>query len=119
LTDPTVPTSLDHAGRAVLPHRDPTFDAVYALLEQGEPAIDWRITGPKLITQATRTRGLARSSAGVLEAVQLPQTAAEPVSLNLQPDVARAVLRYLRDVAEPQRSRTGGTLTYRLKREPA
>ena len=86
-------------GRAVLPHRDPTFDAVVRRLEQGEPAVDWRITGPRLV----------RPSAA-------PEVAPGSVSLNLMPEVARAVLLYLNHIAEPQPSRSGRSNTYRLKR---
>lgn len=85
-------------GRAVLPHRDPTFDAVAVLLEQGAPATDWQIKGPRLV----------RPSAA-------PEVSSEVVTVNLQPDVARAVLLYLREIAELQPSRSGKTNTYRLK----
>jgi len=85
-------------GRAVLPHRDPTFDAVAMLVEQGAPATDWQIRGPRLV----------RPSAA-------PEVSSEVVTVNLQPDVARAVLLYLRDIAELQPSRSGKTNTYRLK----
>lgn len=85
-------------GRAVLPHRDPTFDAVAVLLEQGVPAADWQIRGPRLV----------RPSAA-------PEVSSEVVTVNLQPDVARAVLLYLRDIAELLPSRSGKTNTYRLK----
>ena len=85
-------------GRAVLPHRDPTFDAVVRRLEQGELAVDWRITGPRLV----------RPSAA-------PEVGQGVVTLNLMPEVARAVLLYLNHIAEPQPSRSGKSNTYRLK----
>jgi len=85
-------------GRAVLPHRDPTFDAVARLLEQGEPVTDWRITGPRLI----------RPSAA-------PEVWPRLLTLNLQPAVARAVLQYLNFIAVPAPSRSGTSITYRMK----
>ena len=85
-------------GRAVLPHRDPTFDAVARLLEQGESITDWCITGPRLV----------RPSA-------TPEVSQQAVTLNLQPAVAQAVLQYLIHIAEPQSSRSGKSVTYRLR----
>jgi len=97
---PALPDSmaLSDSGRAVLPHRDPTFDAVARLLDQGDPVTDWRITGPRLV----------RPSAA-------PELSSRLLTLNLQPAVARAVLQYLHHIAEPQTSRSGTSITYRLK----
>ena len=91
-------TALSDFGRAVLPHRDPTFDAVARLLEQGDPVTDWSITGPRLV----------RPSAA-------PEVSDQAVTLNLQPAVAHAVLQFLLNIAEPQTSRSGKSITYRLK----
>jgi len=92
-------SALSDSGRAVLPHRDPTFDAVARLLEQGSPVIDWRITGPRLV----------RPSA-------TPEVSDQLVTLNLQPAVAHAVLQHLLHIAEAQPSRSGKSITYRLKK---
>jgi hypothetical protein len=91
-------TAQSNFGRAVLPHRDPTFDAVARLLEQGDPVTDWCIKGPRLV----------RPSAA-------PEVSDQAVTLNLQPAVAQAVLQYLIQIAEPQSSRSGKSVTYRLK----
>lgn len=64
-------------GRAVLPHRDPTFDAVARLLQDGSAFSDWCITGPRLF--------------GPSAAPAVPDQA---VALHLQPAVAQAVLQY-------------------------
>jgi hypothetical protein len=37
------------------------------------------------------------------------------VQLNLYPEVTAALLAHLKAIAEPRRSRTGATVTYRLK----
>ncbi|WP_255409836.1 hypothetical protein [Frigoribacterium sp. PhB160] len=37
------------------------------------------------------------------------------MTMNLQPAVAHAVLQYLLHIAEPQASRSGKSITYRLK----
>ena len=98
LPDLSASTASTDAGRAVLPHRDPTFDAVARLLEQGTPVADWRITGPRMV----------RPSAA-------PEVSDQMVTLSLQPAVARAVLQHLLHIAEPQPSRSGKSITYRLK----
>jgi len=59
------------------------FDAVAVMLEQGAPATDWQIRGPRLVYPSAA-----------------PEVMSEVVTVNLQPDVARAVLLYLRDIAE-------------------
>ncbi|ROS61067.1 hypothetical protein EDF38_0146 [Frigoribacterium sp. PhB160] len=91
-------SALSDFGRAVLPHRDPTFDAVARLLERGDPVTDWCITGPRTVIPSA-----------------VPEVSNQPVTMNLQPAVAHAVLQYLLHIAEPQASRSGKSITYRLK----
>ena len=45
-----------------------------------------------------------------------PEVSDQLVTLNLQPAVAHAVLQYLLHIAEPQPSRSGKSITYRLKK---
>ena len=44
-----------------------------------------------------------------------PEVSDQAVTLNLQPAVAHAVLQFLLNIAEPQTSRSGKSITYRLK----
>lgn len=104
----------DH-GRSVLPHRDPTFDAVVELVNHSVLPLDWRITGPSLIRQRTKRRHQDNSGA----MVSSPGISEHPVQLNLEPEVAAEMLRYLVRIAEPAPSRTGKSKTLRMKKGPA
>ncbi|WP_146238540.1 DUF2384 domain-containing protein [Curtobacterium sp. MCPF17_003] len=115
--DPSV-ASLDQ-GRGVLPHRDPTFDAVVRAIEGGGQPVDWKLTGPLMVRRhdpdpASRG-GLDRSR----EWLRMPSVSDKPLQLNLEPDVAAEVLRYLNRIAERRPSRSGKTMTYGMKKGPA
>lgn len=83
MTDTHASPVLDF-GRAVLPHKDPTFDAVWKRLQDGELLTGWQLVGP----------------AG---------------ALTLMPEVTAELLTHLRSVADAKPSRSGATLTYRMK----
>jgi hypothetical protein len=99
--DDSAPKAWD-SGRAVLPHKDPTFDAVAKLLEQGEPITDWKLTGPSMV----------RPDGGK----GVPAISPQSVRLNLSAGATRAVLQFLSDVAEVVPSRSGNSSTVHLKR---
>lgn len=104
-------------GRGVLPHRDPTFDAVVRAIEEGDQPIDWKLTGPLMVRQRTldpRFRGN-----GERRWLNRASTSDHPLQLNLEPDVAAEVLRYLDRIAERRPSRSGKTMTYGMKKDPA
>lgn len=106
-------------GRGVLPHRDPTFEAVVRAIERGGQPVDWKLTGPLMVRRhdpnpASRG-GLDRSR----EWLRMPSVSDKPLQLNLEPDVAAAVLRYLDRIAERRSSRSGKTTTYGMKKAPA
>jgi hypothetical protein len=103
------------SSRSVLPHRDPTFDAVVELARSSAQPLDWRITGPSLVKQHTKQEH--QSSDG--SPVSSPGLSDRPVQFNLEPDVAAALLRHLIDIAEPTPSRSGKTKTLRMKKAPA
>lgn len=103
------------SGRSVLPHRDPTFDAVVELARSSAKPLDWRLTGPSLVRQRTKQRH--RDNQGAM--VCSPAVSDQPVQFNLEPDVAAEMLRYLVRIAEPTPSRSGKTKTLRMKKGPA
>lgn len=100
---------------SVLPHRDPTFDAVVKLANSQGMPLDWRITGPSVVRQRTSRHHKDRD--GVL--VETPGVSDRPVQFNLEPEVAAEVLRFLVNIAEPSLSRSGKTKTLRMKKGPA
>lgn len=103
------------SGRSVLPHRDPTFDAVVELARSTAKPLDWRITGPSLVRQRTKQRHRDNQGATVCS----PGLSDQPVQFNLEPDVAAELLRHLVSIAEPTPSRSGKTKTLRMRKGPA
>jgi hypothetical protein len=91
---PTASPGLDHHGRSVLPHRDPTFDAVVRLLQEDAALADWKLVGPAPDAATDRSA---------------------PLEVHLAPDVARAVLRHLTLIASPRSSRTGRRVVFHLR----
>lgn len=105
------------SGRGVLPHRDPTFDAVVRAIAEGDQPVDWKLTGPLMVRQQTldpRERG-----SGERRWLNRASLSDRPLQLNLEPDVAAEVLRYLDRIAERRPSRSGKTTTYGMKKGPA
>lgn len=106
-------------GRGVLPHRDPTFDAVVRAIEHGGQPVDWKLTGPLTI----RKHNPDPQSRGGLDRDQqwlrLPAVTNRPLQLNLEPDVAAEMLRHLDRIAIRRPSRSGKTTTYGMKKGPA
>jgi hypothetical protein len=105
------------AERGVLPHRDPTFDAVVRAIAEGDQPIDWKLTGPLMVRQQTadpRYRG--RGHRRWLDKASVSD---RPLQLNLEPDVAAELLRHLDRIAERRPSRSGKTTTYGMKKGPA
>lgn len=87
-------------GRSVLPHRDPTFDAVVRLLRADAALADWKLVGP---------------------APDVTNERSAPLEVHLAPDVAEEVLRHLTSIAFPRSSRTGRRAVFHLrtKKTPA
>jgi hypothetical protein len=111
--------ALPDQGRGVLPHRDPTFDAVVRAIHDGGQPVDWKLTGPLMIRQQDpdpRSRGgLDRDH----QWLRTPAVSDRPLQLNLEPEVAAEILRYLNTIAERRPSRSGKTSTYGMKKAPA
>lgn len=106
-------------GRGVLPHRDPTFDAVVRAIRDGGQPIDWKLTGPLMVRQhdpdPQSRGGLDREHRWL----RTPSVSDRPLQLNLEPEVAAEILRYLNTIAERRPSRSGKTSTYGMKKAPA
>lgn len=118
MTTGSCKASLDRS-RGVLPHRDPTFDAVVRAIEGGGQPIDWKLTGPLLVRQETMgphaRGGIDRDQ----QWLRLPALSNRALQLNLEPDVAAELLRHLDRIAERRSSRSGKTTTYGMKKAPA
>lgn len=97
--------------------RDPTFHRMLQAIRAGGQPIDWRVTGPLTVVQSDgrARRGIDHDG----ELIVMPAVAERPVQLNLMPEVAAALLRYLAQIAEPSPSRSGKSNTYRMKKTPA
>lgn len=118
MSERSLGTSSDY-GRGVLPHRDPTFDAVVRAIELGKQPVDWKLVGPLMVRQRDpdpRSRGGIDRDQQWLE---LPAVSSRALQLNLEPAVAAELLRHLDRIAERRPSRSGKTTTYGIKKGPA
>lgn len=105
------------SGRGVLPHRDPTFDAVVRAIAEGDQPVDWKLTGPLMVRQ--QTLDPRQRNSGERRWLNRASVSDRPLQLNLEPDVAAEVLRYLDRIAERRPSRSGKTTTYGMRKGPA
>lgn len=104
------------SSRSAPAYGDPTGEQAIRSAMCG-PMMDWKIVGPRLVVQNTVVRGLGDGE-DVSRAMLMPTTSDRPIQLNLMPEVAKAVLNLLLEIAEPAPSRSGGSRTFRLKKAP-
>jgi hypothetical protein len=87
--------------------------AIHRLM-RGRPMIDWKIIGPRTVRQNAH---LVHADSDSRE--WLPEVTNKPLQLSLMPEVALAVLKFLDTISEPLPSRSGHSLTFRLKKNAA
>ncbi|GAB3389197.1 hypothetical protein GCM10027568_11100 [Humibacter soli] len=93
---------------------DPTFTALLKAIDAGHVPSDWQVSGPRYVERDPYVGHNGLTLDG--KQIRMPQSMGH-VRLNLMPEVAAAVLRYIGEIAEPAPSRSGKSCTYRLRKQ--
>ena len=104
-------------GRPAPAYGDPVGETAIKRLIRNRPLTNWHITGPG--QQHNLVRDAHRVHAEGEGFDWLPEISTRPLQLNLMPELASAVLRFIEAVAEPAPSRSGSSYTFRLKKNAA